>query len=67
MVGPGDDFVETLTSPIRSAKRLLDYATASTDPEYLRRKLKPKPKLPVPMDMSIEQRMESKRMPVRED
>jgi len=52
MAGAGDDFVDTLTSPIRSAKRLLDYATASTDPEYIKRKLRPKPRpeKPKPMD-----------------
>jgi len=66
VAGPGDDFVDTLTSPIRAAKRLLDYAAASTDPEYLKRRLKPKPKVQPPMDMSIEQTRESKRVPVRE-
>jgi len=52
MAGAGDDFVDTLTSPIRSAKRLLDYATASTDPEYIKLKLRPKPRpeKPKPMD-----------------
>jgi len=48
MAGPGDDFVDTLTSPIRAAKRLLDYAASSTDPEYLKRRLKSKPKNPEP-------------------
>ena len=52
MAGPGDEFVDTLTSPIRSAKRLLDYAAGATDPEYIKRKLrkKPEPAKPKPMD-----------------
>lgn len=53
-MGAGDDFVETLTKPIGAAKRLLDAAMASTDPEYLKRKFRPKPKVdpPKPFDPS---------------
>ena len=42
MANPGDDFVDVLTRPIGAAKRLLDAAAASTDPEYLKRKAKRK-------------------------
>ena len=47
-MGAGDDFIDTLTRPIGAAKRLLDAAKASTDPEYLKRKFSQKPKLPPP-------------------
>lgn len=50
-MGSGQDFVDTLTRPIGAAKRLLDAAAASTDPEYLKRKLKPKPKQPPPQPL----------------
>jgi len=51
-MGAGDDLVDVLTRPIGAAKRLLDSAAASTDPEYLKRKFGKKPKVekPKPMD-----------------
>ena len=47
-MGAGQDLIDTLTRPIGAAKRLLDAAAASTDPEYLKRKFRPKPKMPAP-------------------
>ena len=50
-MGAGDDLVDVLTRPIGAAKRLLDSAAASTDPEYLKRKFRPKPKVEKPKSM----------------
>jgi hypothetical protein len=46
MANSGDGLVAVLTRPLGAAKRLLDAAAASTDPEYLKRKFKSKPKMP---------------------
>jgi hypothetical protein len=55
-MGAGDDLVDTLTRPIGAAKRLLDSVAASTDPEYLKRKFRPKPKQPIPQPYPPEQK-----------
>jgi hypothetical protein len=47
-MGAGQDLIDTLTRPIGAAKRLLDAAAASTDPAYLKRKFRSKPKMPTP-------------------
>jgi len=52
-MGAGDDLVDVLTRPIGAAKRLLDSAVASTDPEYIKRKLARKPKVEKPQPMDV--------------